>query len=192
MITYIIGTDTGVGKTYYGKKLITVGKKLIKPIETGKNDFEDIMQSDCYTYSSMQGIDINDINLYFFNVPASPHYAAALDNDKVDIEKLKTFVSENSDTYVELAGGLFVPLEGKYTQLDLIKDTPNCVVDIVAANKLGCLNHTLLTVETLKSNNIKISNIVINNMGEHPTDLAENNIKTIMDLYAESINIKVI
>lgn len=192
MITYIVGTDTGVGKTYYGKKLITEGKRVIKPIETGKNDFEDIMQSDCYAYSSMQGVDINEINLYFFNVPASPHYAAELDGEKVDIEKLKTFVLANTDTNVELAGGLFVPLDGKYTQLDLIKDTPNCTVNIVAANKLGCLNHTMLTVETLRSNNIAISNIVINNMGEAPTDLAENNIETIKDFYADSINIEVI
>lgn len=189
MITYIIGTDTGVGKTYYGKKLITEGKRVIKPIETGKNDFEDIMQSDCYTYSCMQGADINDINLYFFNVPASPHYAAELDNDKVDLEKLNSFVSANTDTYVELAGGLFVPLEGKYTQLDLIKDTPDCQVDIVAANKLGCINHTMLTVETLKSNNIKISNIVVNNLGKELTDLANNNIDTIKYFYGNSINI---
>lgn len=189
MITYIIGTDTGVGKTYYGKKLITEGKRVIKPIETGKNDFEDIMQSDCYTYSSMQGADINDINLYFFNVPASPHYAAELDNDKVDLEKLNSFVSANTDTYVELAGGLFVPIEGKYTQLDLIKDTPDCQVDIVVANKLGCINHTMLTVETLKSYNIKISNIVVNSLGKELTDLAKNNIDTIKYFYGNSINI---
>lgn len=192
MITFIVGTDTGVGKTYYGKKLITKGKRVIKPIETGKYDFEDIMQSDCYMYSSMQEIDINDINLYFFNVPASPHYAAYLDNDKVDIEKLKSFVFAKTDTYVELAGGLFVPLNGKYTQLDLIKDTPYCTVDIVAANKLGCLNHTILTVETLRSNEIEVSNIVINNMGKQLTELAENNIKTIKDFYADSINIALI
>lgn len=192
MITYIIGTDTGVGKTYYGKKLITEGKRVIKPIETGKNDFEDRMQSDCYSYSSMQGVDINDINLYFFNVPASPHYAAELDDEKVDIEKLSIFVTTNTDTYVELAGGLFVPLNGKYTQLDLIKNTPNCRVEIVAANKLGCLNHTMLTVEILKSSKIEISNIVINNMGKQQTDLAKNNIKTIQDFYGDSIAIKVI
>ena len=192
MITYIVGTDTGVGKTYYGRKLVTEGKRVIKPIETGKDDFEDIMQSDCYTYCSMQGIDISDINLYFFNVPASPHYAAELDGEKVDIEKLKLFVSANTNTCVELAGGLFVPLDGKYTQLDLIKDTPNCNVDIVVANKLGCLNHAILTVETLRSNNIAISKLVINNMGKKLTDLAENNIKTIKYFYEDSINIRVI
>lgn len=192
MITYIVGTDTGVGKTYYGRKLVTEGKRVIKPIETGKDDFEDIMQSDCYTYSSMQDIDISDINLYFFNVPASPHYAAELDGEKVDIEKLKSFVSSNTDIYVELAGGLFVPLDGKYTQLDLIKDTPNCNVDIVVANKLGCLNHAILTVETLRSNNIAISKLVINNMGKKLTDLAKNNIKTIKEFYADTINIEVI
>lgn len=192
MITYIIGTDTGVGKTYYGKKLITENNRVIKPIETGKNDFEDIMHSDSYTYSAMQGVDISNINLYFFNVPASPHYAAMLDNERIDIEKLKSFVFDNADKYVELAGGLFVPLDGKYTQLDLIKDTPNAVVDIVAANRLGCLNHTILTVETLKSNNIKVSNIVVNNLGKEQTDLAIDNINTISYFYGNSIGIKVI
>ncbi|MCH4888866.1 dethiobiotin synthase [Acidaminobacter sp. JC074] len=180
MIKFIIGTDTGVGKTYYGRKLIKEGHKVIKPIETGKADFEDIHKSDSYQYSHLQDLPIDQINLYFFDTPASPHLAAELDHEEVDLDKVKHFIKDAGSSYVELAGGLMVPLTRNYTQLDLIKSFPDSQVDLVVSNKLGCINHTLLTLELLRSHHIKIGKIYINNM-ENESIISRDNEKTILD-----------
>jgi len=179
MIKFIIGTDTGVGKTYYGKKLIEEGHKVIKPIETGKSDFEDINQSDSYQYSIKQNLDISQVNLYFFDTPASPHLAAELDGLEVDLDKLEDFIRNAGNCYVELAGGLMVPITRNFTQLDLIKSFPESQVDIVISNKLGCINHSLLTIKVLRDNAITINKVFINNI-EGQSVITKDNEETIM------------
>lgn len=186
MITFIIGTDTGVGKTHYGMMLAEQGNTVIKPIETGSNSFDDLSESDSYTYSLIQNIRIKDINLYFFTEPLSPHFASEIDGAAIDIDKIKQFIHSNEDIFVELAGGLMVPITREYTQLDLIKDTPNCCVDIVVANKLGCINHSLLTISVLKHHNIKIRNIFFNDLDKEMTPAMEDNIRVIKDFLSNS------
>ena len=184
MITFIVGTDTDVGKTYYGKKLIAEGKTLIKPIETGKNSFKDIHLSDCYQYAKLQNKKIEEVNLYFFSEAVSPHLAAEIDNLPVDIDLLKNFILDKKDTFVELAGGLFVPINRDYTQLDLLKEInkiENINVDLVVENKLGCINHALLTIQILRDNNIALREVFINNKGKIKDKIMLDNEKVIMD-----------
>ena len=76
-------------------------------------------------------------------------FAAEMDGVTIDIEKLKAFIIKNSGAYVELAGGLMVPITYEYSQLDLIKEFTNAKVDVVVGNKLGCINHSLLTLKML-------------------------------------------
>lgn len=185
MVTFIIGTDTDVGKTYYGKKLIKEGKFLIKPIESGKLSFENIEESDSYSYSKLQSLDISDVNCYFFNEPLSPHLASKIDGVEIDIELVKKFIKSKTNPYVELAGGLMVPLSASYTQLDLIKSFENAKVDLVVGNKLGCINHALLNIEILKMNNIKIQNIYINDMGKEKDYMMIDNEKVIRNYALE-------
>lgn len=181
MITFIIGTDTGVGKTHYGKKLIREGKLVIKPIETGKLSFDNISQSDSYTYGKLQSLDISEINCYFFSQAFSPHLASEIDGVKIDIKKIQDFINSKPNPYVELAGGLMVPLTRDYTQLDLIKSFPkkSINVDLVVGNKLGCINHALLTIELLKGSDINIQNVFINHMGLDKTPMMIDNEKYI-------------
>ncbi|MFA5527052.1 MAG: dethiobiotin synthase [Peptostreptococcales bacterium] len=191
MITFIVGTDTDVGKTYYGKKLISEGKKLIsegkkliKPIETGKETFSDIHLSDCYSYARLQNKSIEEVNLYFFNKAASPHLAAEMDNQRIDIDLLKGFIIENDHSFVECAGGLYVPITRHYTQLDLIKDISKIAdvnVDLIVDNRVGCINHACLTIQLLKDNLIPIREIFINNRGKSKDKVMGDNKKIIMD-----------
>ena len=164
MIYFIVGTDTDCGKTHVAKKFAE-SKCVIKPIETGKNSFADINDSDCYQLAKIQNKDIKDINVYFFNHPTSPHQAADLDGEEIDIDFVKSFINEKEETYVELAGGLMVPLVGSYTQLDLIKEVGGEVI-LVIGNKLGCINHSLLTLKVLKDSGIKIKEVIFNDFGE--------------------------
>lgn len=179
MVTFIIGTDTDVGKTHYGKKLISEGKLVIKPIETGKLSFENIHESDCYSYSKLQSLDISDINCYFFSKALSPHLASEIDGIEIDIDHIKDFINSKESPYVELAGGLMVPLSRSYTQLDLIKSFKDSKVDLVIGNKLGCINHALLTLDVLKANKIELKNVYINDMGTKKTSMMIDNERVI-------------
>lgn len=192
MITYIIGTDTDAGKTYYGKHLAKKGLHVIKPIETGRKHFDDLNGSDCYTYSHIQKKPLEEINCYFFEEPASPHFASALDNIEINLDKLRDFIQRHDNVIVELAGGLMVPITKAYSQLDLIKDTEKASVHLVVGNKLGCLNHSLLTIELLKTHDIVIDKIIINNLGQEVTSVMQNNIDTLMDLYGSNHTIQVL
>ena len=191
MKRFIVGTDTDVGKTYYGRLLMKEGCHVIKPIETGRLSFEDLNESDSYGYAIGQGLAIHEVNLHFFEKPVSPHFACELEDFELDIEGVKDFVekahierkrdSSDNNLIIELAGGLMVPLYKDYTQLDFIQSFDDGVVDLVIANKLGCLNHTLMTMKILKEAGIKIHTIVINNLNKKPTAIMDNNIKTIKE-----------
>lgn len=185
MITFIVGTDTGIGKTYYGKSLAKQGEYVIKPIETGYDDFEDINESDSHQYALIQNLPLSAINHYFFSQPVSPHLASELDHTDIDTEALITFIKEKSPCVVELAGGLMVPITRTFTQLDLIQSFDHVNVDLVIGNKLGCINHGLMTLTILNNHNIPIRHMIINNMGED-TPMTKDNERVITE-YAQSL-----
>lgn len=189
MITYIIGTDTDAGKTFYGKSLIHKGHTVIKPIETGKDSFEDLNNSDAYGYCHLQKIPIEAVNLYFFKEPLSPHLASERDGITIDKDKLLTFIETHKECFIELAGGLMVPITRGYTQLDLIKETKG-QVDLVVGNKLGCINHALLTLKILHQENIPIRNIFINDYGKPDTPMMSDNKRVILEYWHHLIEQK--
>ncbi len=112
-------------------------------------------------------------------------YRTEIDGEEVSVKKIKEDIDNarlNHDVvYVEGAGGLLVPYKDKYTYLDLLVDyRKKAEVILVSANVLGTINHTLLTIDVLKRNDIKIKGIVFNNKnGNTDTKLLRNNIETI-------------
>ncbi len=161
----------------------------LKPIETGSEIFgENLEGSDTRKYADLLGKGVEEINTYFFKKPMSPHIAADLDGKQIFIDKLKERIDKEIKTseilYVEGAGGLLVPYKNRYTYLDLLVDyRKKSEVIVVAANSLGTINHTLLTIETLKRNDIMIKGIIFNNK-DNDTDeiLLRDNIETIEKL----------
>jgi len=192
MRTFIVGTDTDVGKTYYGHLLMSEGKKVIKPIETGRNTFDNLGDSDCHKYAIGQSLPLTSVNRYFFTEPVSPHFASEIDGESIDLDVLKSFISKDEDVYIELAGGLLVPILGHYTQLNLIKETANASVCLVIGNKLGCINHGLMTLNILEREEIPVREVVINNMGKESTLCMINNIETIRTWIPNATQIRVI
>jgi len=83
---------------------------------------------------------------------------------------------------LEGAGGLLVPIRRDYTYLDLIKDTGLSVI-IVAENKLGMINHLMLTVACMELNSIKPLLIVINNKSSKRTISQQTNPDVIRKLF---------
>ena len=192
---FIVGTDTEIGKTHTTLKLIEEDLKnkktvmALKPIETGLEIFgEGLEGSDTKKYADLLGKKVEEINTYFFNKPMSPHIAANLDGKEIFINEIKKRIDEevklNDVLYVEGAGGLLVPYKERYTYLDLLVDyRKKSEVIVVSNNSLGTINHTLLTIETLKRNDIMIKGIIFNNRNNNVDEvLLKDNIETIEKL----------
>jgi dethiobiotin synthetase len=171
---FITGTDTGVGKTYcaaalvreMGRRGIDVG--VMKPAETGcQTRGGKLVPSDALHLVRAAGARdlLSGVNPYRFSQPLAPSLAAELENGKIRksriLKSFKTLTEAHEFMVVEGAGGVLVPLAGRYTFLDLAADLGLPVL-IVARPGLGTINHTLLTVLALQARNLQISGIVIN------------------------------
>lgn len=165
MKLFITGIGTDVGKTI-ASAIITEALEADywKPIQAG-----DLNTSDSHKIKSFISNDKTVIhpNSYALNTPASPHLAAELDGIVIDLEKIAEPVTENH-LVVEGAGGLFVPLNHQDCVIDLIK--PDYKVIVVSRHYLGSINHTLLTIEALKSRNIVIAGILFNGNENQSTE----------------------
>jgi thymidine kinase len=190
---FIVGTGTEIGKTKVTLNLLKDDLKnhkdvtVLKGVETGKETFGPNLEgSDTYAYAKILERNIEDVNLYFFEKPLSPHLAAKEDGKEIDIEKIKEKIDkellEREVVYFEGAGGLLVPYKDDYTYLNLMADyRKKAEVILIAPNVLGTINHTLLTIDVLKRNDIKIKGIVFNNIQNiEDEDFLKNNVETII------------
>lgn len=155
---FITGIGTGVGKTIISAILTEQLKAdYWKPIQAG-----DLAQSDQQTVSQLISNQQTCLHpeTYRFQLAASPHTAAA----KEDILILKSaFTLPNTDRplVIEGAGGLLVPLSNTLLMIDLIEHF-NAEVVLVIRNYLGCINHSLLSMEALTRRNLPIRMVVFN------------------------------
>lgn len=98
---------------------------------------------------------------------------------------------KEKNIFVELAGGLMVPITNKYTQLDLLKEFVDVNIEVVVGNKLGAINHALLTLEVLYKDNIKVGKVIVNNFGKDSI-VIQNNIKTIKEFMKQDCELVII
>lgn len=154
MKIFITGTDTNVGKTLISSWIaLHTGFPYFKPIQTGTRD-----GSDSFEVQKLSDTKIYPES-YAYKEPLSPHLAAKLENDMIDIEKIVLPPSRN--LIVEGAGGALVPINDTYLMIDLIKKLDVQVI-VVARTTLGTINHTLLSLEALRSRNIPVLGVIMN------------------------------
>lgn len=173
---FITGTDTNVGKTFIGtaiaENLTKEGKRvgILKPCESGcqYNEGKLIPQDTLKLINAAGNIQDTDLACpYQYLLPLAPTVACEKEGDPVKFEVIRNCFKKISREYdftlIEGAGGLLCPLSEKKTVSDLIKflDVP---VIIVSSNKLGTINHTLLTIEHCLRNNITIHSVILNNL----------------------------
>lgn len=157
---FIAGTGTGVGKTFFASILM---KKYDfhywKPIQTGK-----FTENDTLYIKKKLGIENNRFHkpIYTFKKPLSPHLASRYEKISISIKKIKK-PNTIKPLIIEGAGGVLVPLNKKNLIIDLIKKFRLPVI-IVSKSILGTINHTLMTLEILKKNKIKVFGVVLNNV----------------------------
>jgi dethiobiotin synthetase len=198
---FITGTDTGVGKTLVAggiasilvKKGLRVG--VFKPIATGCRMEKGRLVSDDAKFlakfsNCSCGLPI--VNPIAYQTPAAPIIAAQIENRRIDyarIEDAYLFICENHDVViVEGIGGVRVPISPNVDVLELA-DQFHLPVVVVARPNLGTINHTLLTVDALRMNEIPFAGVVISGSKPDTTDLAE---KTAAQTISEYDNIKIL
>ncbi len=167
---FITGTDTGVGKTYSSAILCKkINADYWKPIQCG-------VPSDTKTISSL-GINTHPES-YIIPEPKSPYPASKnLRITKIleDFESIKRKTQKS--IVIEGAGGLMVPISKSNTFFDLICSLKSQVI-IVIPDKIGCLNHTFLTIEKLRQSKAVIIGGILNSTSSE-TQFLEN--KTIIE-----------
>ncbi|MDD5477458.1 MAG: dethiobiotin synthase [Candidatus Omnitrophica bacterium] len=171
---FVTGTDTGSGKStvtgLLAKYLREKGDKVItqKWVQTGSR-----FSTDINLHLKIMGVSKNEITEYLdyvcpyvFKLPASPHLAAKAENKKIKIAKIKQSFKSLSLKFdlviVEGIGGALVPVDEKRLVIDIANELGLPVL-VVAQNKLGAINHILMTIEVLKQRKMKILGIVFNN-----------------------------
>lgn len=165
-IYFITATNTNVGKTkaseIFLKKFASSGKKVgyFKPIETGVLGIPEDgskMLNLAKSLNSDFNLSINDVVPFQFKLPAAPFVASGGINIDINTikEKMNNLLLFCDVLIIEGAGGLMVPINKDYFMIDLIKElNPNDTFLIVPSN-LGSINETLLSINALKSMQIK-------------------------------------
>ncbi|HET8829364.1 MAG TPA: dethiobiotin synthase [Pelobium sp.] len=155
---FVTGIGTEVGKTVTSAILTEHLKAdYWKPIQSG-----DLHQSDTIKVKDLVANATTKFHpeAYQLAQPFSPHYSAELDGVEIKLSSINLPKTPNN-LIVEGAGGLMVPLNQQDLIIDLINKLGLEVI-LVSKNYLGSINHTLLSVEALKSRNIPIKGIIFN------------------------------
>ena len=173
MVLFISGIDTNIGKSiaaaYLYKKMLAEGVRVItqKLTQTGCTGISE----DIETHRKIAGVAFTEEDKagltcpYIFTHPCSPHLAAEIDGQVIDISHLAACTKQLEARYdvvlLEGAGGLMVPLSGEMFTIDYVAMQKYPVV-LVTSGKLGSLNHTLLSLEALKNRDMKLHSIIYN------------------------------
>jgi len=154
----ICGTDTDVGKTIVSSFFVQGLKSIYwKPIQSGTEE-----GTDTQTVCKLLDLAPNRYlpERYKFKAPVSPHWAAEKESRFIEPKNLH-LPNLDKSIVIETAGGLMVPLNRNWLQIDQIKVWGSPIV-LVARTGLGTLNHTLLSLEALRNRNINVLGIVLN------------------------------
>ncbi|MCP1828758.1 MULTISPECIES: dethiobiotin synthase [Bradyrhizobium] len=152
----ITGTDTGIGKTVFCAGLAGfLGARYWKPVQAGLEE-----ETDAQLVARLGGLPADRIvqERYRLRTPASPHQSAALDGVRIDAAALGVPDAGDRPLVIEGAGGLMVPLDGNTLYIDIFARWRLPVV-LCARTALGTINHSLLSVEALRTRGIDIHGI---------------------------------
>ena len=185
MRAFVTGTGTGVGKTYVTAILTRALRRAgfdtiaLKPVCSGDRSDAELLRE-----AADREIDIDEVNPYWFASPLAPLVAARAENRKVSLAALADWFAKISSgrksVLVEGAGGWLVPVADRVTVADVCAAMALPVI-VVAANRLGCVNHALLTAESIRGRNLKCLGFILNS----PDDQSDGSSKTNRALIEE-------
>lgn len=160
---FITGIGTNVGKTVVSAILTeALQSDYWKPIQSGIHGGRD---SEIVASLISNSKTIIHPETYLLKEPLSPHFAAKLDGVTIEMDKIKLPATE-SHLIIEGAGGILVPINQSQYVIDIAKKL-DCELIIVISNYLGCINHSLLSIDYLIKNDYKIKALVFNGEFDH-------------------------
>jgi dethiobiotin synthetase len=155
---FVTGIGTNVGKTVVSAVLTEALKAdYWKPVQSGT-----IEGCDSETVKALISNSRTVIHpeVYLLKQPLSPHFAAKIDGVEIDLNRI-TVPETSNHLIIEGAGGLLVPLNDEHDVIDLARQF-DCEIILVISDYLGCINHSLLSLEYLKTHGYKIHSLVFN------------------------------
>ncbi len=163
---FIAGTDTAVGKTHVSALLIRalradgLDAAGFKPLCCGGREDAEILAA-----AAGDRLALNEVNPVWLRPAVAPYVAAMIEGRFVDLALVReTFARlqmEVTSLIVEGAGGWFVPVLRDFSMADLAVEFALPVL-VVAANRLGALNHTLLTVRAVQAAGLECAGVILN------------------------------
>ena len=173
---FLTGTDTNVGKTYVASMLVRAlrAKGLdcvgMKPICCGGREDAEAIHA-----ASDGAISLNDVNPVWLRTPVAPYTAAMIENRAIDLALVReTFArvrAAHAALIVEGVGGWLVPIARDFFISDLAAEFA-LPVAVVVANKLGALNHALLTIESIRVRGLECAGVIFNHATSALEDVA--------------------
>ena len=148
----IVGTDTNVGKTVFSAALAdALGAHYWKPVQSGLED-----ETDSQTVARLGGLSPQRIvpEAWRLQLPASPHIAARAEGIEIDVAQLAP-PQGVAPLVIETAGGVMVPLTDNCITVDLLARWGLPAI-VVSRTALGAINHSLLTLEALRSRRVPV------------------------------------
>ena len=188
MSLFIAGTDTGAGKTHTAVQILRLlrasGTRCagMKPICCGdRRDAEFLLAA------GSEGVRIEEINPVWLKTPAAPLVGSLMEEAYIDLKRVlaafHALQNRVEHVVVEGVGGWLVPIRSDYFVSDLAVEMALPVL-VVAQNRLGCLNHTALTVRSIAAHGLPCAGVVLNGIPEESDIAAMTNLdilKKIID-----------
>jgi len=166
MNLFLTGTDTGVGKTHVAALLVRALRRAgfdtapMKPICAGDRQDAEVLHHACGGEEPL-----NVINPVWYRTPAAPYTAAIVENRPVDLalirESFQGLRARHRSLIVEGVGGWLVPIERDFSVADLAAEFA-LPVAVVVRNRLGAINHTLLTVRDIERRGVPFAGFIFN------------------------------
>jgi dethiobiotin synthetase len=186
---FVTGTDTGVGKTYVTALLTRSLRRAgldtvaLKPICCGPRDDVDALCA-----ASEHELTPDETNPVWLEAPAAPLVTARRENTVIDLATLDRWFegiqAGRNSLLVEGVGGWLVPVAPGQTSADLA-EMFGLPVLVVVANKLGCLNHTLLTLESIRARGLTCAGLILNSLTDEASVATETN-REILQEFSEA------
>lgn len=166
---FVTGTGTDVGKTVVSAVLVQALKATYwKPIQSGLAE----AAGDSATVAQLAGLSAERVvpPVYALRAALSPDQAAAAEGVRIDLAQIVPPSSLEVPLVVEGAGGVLVPISARQTMVHVMARLLLPVV-VVAPSGLGTINHTVLTLEALRSRNLPVAGVILNGP-PHPENQA--------------------
>lgn len=180
----ICGIDTGIGKSFavglMARDLLYRGERVItqKIVQTGCTE----RSQDILVHRKLMEVgwlDVDEKKLtcpYCFSFPGSPHLAAGLEGRSIDPAVITNAIERLQEIYdwvlLEGAGGLLVPITENMTIIDYLV-TRKIPIILVTSSRLGSINHTLMSLEVIRSRNLELAGLVYNTFASSPPEIVK-------------------